>query len=370
MGDRDHFEVVAQLFLERYARRNTRASTYGETANLLGFAVRDGKLELRNASVARKHLRPLETWPALRWKGRKVQTITRRDIKELLDEIVVAGAPHASNATLAAVRRLFSWAVEEEIITVSPCVAVKKATPLVERDRVLSDAELRLVWLAADVLAWPFGHLVKLLTLTGARREEWAGAKWSEINLKEKVFHLPKERSKNGLAHDIPLSAQAIQVLEDLAKHRLAGKPAWLFTTGTGRAARAENSPLRPISGFSKAKARLDETILAIRQREEAKRAEQPGVTPEDVTPISDWRLHDLRRTTVTGMARLGVSLQVSEKAINHISGSFAGVVRVYQRHDYAGEVRDAMDRWGAAVERVVRGEPAVTTNVVTLRAG
>jgi integrase len=368
LGDRNHFEVVAQLFLERYARRNTRASTYGETANLLGFAVRDGKLELRSAG--RKHPRPLETWPALRWRGRRIQTITRRDIKELLDEIVAAGAPSASNGTLAAVRRLFSWAVEEEIVTVSPCMAVKKAAPLVERDRVLSDVELRLVWLAADKMGWPFGHLIKLLALTGARREEWAGAKWSEVDLKEKMFHLPKERSKNGLAHDIPLSAQAIAVLADLAKHRLAGRPDWLFTTGTGRATTLEAAPLRPISGYSKANLKLDATVLAIAQREEAKRAEQAGVTPEVMAPISDWRLHDLRRTTVTGMARLGVSLQASEKAINHISGSFAGVVRVYQRHDYAGEVRDAMERWGAAVERVVRGEPAVPSNVVPLRAG
>ena len=85
---------------------------------------------------------------------------------------------------------------------------------------------------------------------------------------------------------------------------------------------------------------------------------------------MPDWRLHDLRRTTVTGMARLGVPLQTVERSVNHISGSFAGVVRVYQRHDYAAEVRDAMERWGAAVERIVRGEPAVPSNVVPMRVG
>jgi integrase len=355
--DRDLFEVIAQRFLERYARPNTRASTFGETVSLLGFRMdAAGSLTVRTTDRARDP-RWAETWPAVRWRGRKLQSITRRDVNELLDAIVDADAPHAANSTLSAIRRLFNWSVEQDVLPISPCVGVRKRVATVERDRVLSDEELRLVWLAAGEMEWPFGHLVKLLALTGARRDEWAEAKWSEVDLKGRVFHLPRERSKNGLAHDIPLSPQAVEVLEDLAKHALKGTPDWLFSTGKGRRAAAS---LRPISGFSRAKRRIDATILGI---------QAPEATGEEAATMAAWRLHDLRRTAVTGMARLGVALPVAEKAINHVSGTFAGVVRVYQRHDYSAEVREALDRWGAAVERVNKGLPAVPSNVVPLRA-
>jgi integrase len=349
--DRDNFDVVARNFLERYARRNTRASTAGEMANLLGFTKSQ---ELRKLT----RTRALETWPALRWRGRKLQTITRRDVNELLEAIVDAGVPSAANATLAVVRRLFNWAVEQDVLATSPCAGVKRPAPLVERDRVLTDAELRLVWFAADQMAWPFGHLVKLLALTGARREEWAGARWDEVDLTARVFHLTAARTKNGVALDLPLSPQAVAVLEAVAEHRLAGKPDWLFSTGTGR---ANAATLAPISGFSKAKRQLDAAMLVIQRREAA----EAGIEPEPTPP---WRIHDLRRTTVTGMARLGVALPVIERSVNHISGSFSGVVGVYQRHSFADEIRDAMERWGAAVERISRGDAAVPSNVVALK--
>jgi integrase len=363
-GDRDHFDVVARRFLERYARTNTRPSTFGQTLNVLGFIEASGRLELRSHDTRREHPRAVDTWPATRWRGRKAQTITRRDVNELLDEIVDAGSPHASNATLAAISRLFGWAVEQGILPASPAVGVKKRTPTVRRERVLSDAELRLVWLAADEVGEPFGHLVKLLALTGARRDEWAGATWSEIDSGRRVFHLPASRSKNGLAHDIPLSPRAVEVLEDLS--RLKGEPDYIFTTGQGRAAAAENAPLVPVSGFSKAKRHLDATIAAIQARQEAERAARTGEAPVAVNPMADWRIHDLRRTAVTGMGRLGVRVEVAERAVNHVSGTFAGVVGVYQRHDYANEVRDALERWAAAIERAVAADYSLQSKLTS----
>ena len=350
-GDRDHVDVVARRFLERCARLSTRPSTFAQTLNVLGFVETSEQLELRSHDARREHPRPLETWPATRWRGRKVQTITRRDVNELLDEIVDAGSPHASNATLSAISRMLNWAVEQGIIAASPAAGVKKRTQTVKRERALCDGELRVVWLAAEALGQPFGHLVKLLALTGARRDEWAGATWSEIDLGARVFHLPASRSKNGRAHDIPLSPQAVEVLEDLP--RLKGEPDYVFTTGQGRAASAEDAPLVPISGFSKFKRRIDANIAAIQVREEAERAQRAGEAPEAVKPMVDWRIHDLRRTAVTGMGRLGVRVEVAERAVNHVSGTFAGVVGVYQRHDYAEEVRDALERWGEVVSRV-----------------
>jgi hypothetical protein len=361
-NDRDQFEVVAARFLERYARRRTKASTFGETVNVLGFRMTDRmELELRDKA---KGPRPADTWPALRWKGRLIQSISRRDVNELLDAIIDADAPYASNSTFSAIRRLFNWAVEQDVIEKSPCDGVKRRFATADRDRVLTDAELRLVWLGADKLGWPFGHLVKSLMLTAARRDEWAEGRWTEVNLGGLMFQLPGERTKNGLPHDIPLVPKTVEVLEDLATHRLNGSPDWLFSTGRGRGTAANDAHLVPISGFSKAKKSLDAAIKEIAEKEAA---EEGWNDPQSVAP---WRLHDLRRTAVTGMARLGVSLPVIEKAVNHISGSFAGVAGVYQRYNFAEEVRDAFERWALGLERVISGSDLVSRNVVDITVG
>ncbi len=358
--DRDLFEVVAQRFLERYARPNTRESTFRETSTALGYRIGPaGKLTLREP------VKGGGNGAAVSWRGRKVQTITRRDVNEMLDGIEDARGGNAANAALAAVRRLFNWSVEQDVVAVSPVAGVKRRLAPVQRDRVLADDELRLIWLAAGEVGWPFGHLVKLLALTGARRDEWAGARWSEIRLDRKAFELPAERSKNGLAHTIPLAPAALTIIEELARIRLKGEPDWLLSTGYGRTAAKGHPVLAPISGFSKAKASLDKKILEIARRE----AQEAGLDPTQVQPLPEWRFHDLRRTCVTGMARLGVALPVIERAVNHVSGSFAGVVGVYQKHQYAPEVRAALERWAEAVEHVAAGEDAVSSNVVPIKA-
>jgi integrase len=355
VADRHLFEVAAQRFLERFARTNTRASTFRELVSLLGFRLEaDGekfKVVLRRPDKA-KDPRPASTWPAIRWKGRALRTITKRDVHDLLDAIVDAEVPHAANSTLGAVRWMFTWCIGRGELEASPCQGIDKPVPPGKRERVLSDGELRLVWLGAEALGWPFGHLVKLLTLTAARRDEWAEARWSEIDRKRVLFLLPGARSKNEKAHNIPLSHQAIAVLDDLAKHRLKGDPDWLFSTGRGRKAARAETPLMPISGFSKAKLRLDAAILAIARRE----AQEAGEDPGSVKPLPGWRLHDLRRTATTGMARLRVPKEVAEKVLNHLSESFGDVGGIYDRHDYAEPMRDALARWADGVDRVVAG--------------
>ena len=361
-GDADHFDVAARRYLLRYAKPRQRASTYEDGLALLGFTqAQDGKLEPRSRDAARK-TRPLATWPATAWAGRALQSISKRDVISLLDGVVDAGSPHAANGTQLALSGFFNWAVAEDLLQVSPIQGVRKRTPLVKRDRVLSDAELRLVLLGADALGRPFGPLVRLLALTGCRRDELAGSRWSEFDLQAGVFHLPKERSKNHVALDLPLSPQALDVLADLAEHRLKGEGDWLFSTGQGRARAAKDAPLVPISGFSKIKARLDRLVLDIQQRE----AEAAGLDPASVQPMPDWRLHDLRRTAVTNMARLGVPFEHREACVNH---AVQGVSAVYQHHDWAAEMRDAMRRLGEAVERVSQGEPLLPSNVIELKA-
>ena len=218
------------------------------------------------------------------------------------------------------------------------------------RDRVLDDNEVRWFWAACDDVGEPFGALLRLLLVTGARREEAAQMTRSEISGDGTTWTLPPARTKNRRPHDVPLSPLARKIIADVRK--IAGTPGYIFTT-TGRS---------PVSGFSRVKARLDQLMTKL-ARDEATAA---GRDPADVK-IPVWRLHDLRRTAVTGMARAGADLHVIERAVNHVSGSFGGIVATYQKHRYAQEVRGALEAWANLIEQIT--SPAGRGNVVPLRA-
>ena len=305
----DTIATVAAQFIERHCKRSNRPRTARETQRLLDL-----------------HVLP-------RWRGRLVHEITRRDVLELLDRVVDSGRPIAANRVLSAVRKMFNWAVARDIIAASPCAGVKPPTAERSRDRVLSDAELCAVWLAADKVGWPFGPLVKLLALTGQRRDEVAGMTWKEVDAERRLWTLPPGRTKSNRPHEVPLSDAAIAVLESLP--RIAGEYV-LTTNGTS-----------PASGYSKGKRRLDALL--------------PPTMPE-------FRLHDLRRTVASGMAGLGINLPVIEKVLNHSSGSFAGIVGVYQKHEFSDEKRHALEAWGRFVTDLVSDRPR--KNVVALRKG
>jgi integrase len=208
---------------------------------------------------------------------------------------------------------------------------------------VLSDAELRLVWHASDHVGWPFAPLAKLLILTGQRRDDVARMRRSELDLDAKTWTIPAERFKNKKAHDVPLSDLAVAIIEKLP--RVKGKADFVLTT-TGDTA---------ISGYSRAKKRLDKAILKIMREERG----------DDAKALPEWVLHDLRRTLATGMQRLGVRLEVTEAVLGHVSGSRSGIVGVYQRHEYKEEKRTALDKWAHHVHAVISGK---ADNVVQLR--
>jgi integrase len=328
----DTFEAVARRYVVEYQFRHNRS--WGWTARLLGFAV-DTKV-----TVAAKECPPLLVTKdgsrdqrgrrrrlslADRWGSRRLANIADTDIIAVLDSIS-ARTPIMANRLHAVLHRLFDWARNKKLVTANPCVGIERPAREQSRDRVLDDKELRKIWLAADGLRHPYAGIVKLLILTGQRRQEIAGLRWSEID--ERVIHLPPARTKNGLPHDVPLSAPALAIIADL--RRLADADL-VFTIKR-----------RPVNGFSKAKERLDKAS---------------GVT--------DWTLHDLRRTVASGLQKLGVRLEVTEAVLNHKSGSTAGIVGVYQRHDYAEEKRDALARWADHVDGLVSGRKA---NVVALR--
>jgi integrase len=301
VAEADDIETVTSQFIERHCNRSNRPRTAAETARLL-----------------QQHVLP-------RLRGRSVREITRRDILDVLDRIVDGGAPISANRTLAAVRKLFNWCVARDIIAASPCAGVKPPTPERSRDRVLSDDELLLVWRAAEKIGGPFGTLVQLLALTGQRRDEVGGMRWDELDFEVRQWILPRGRVKNDQGHVVPLSPLAVAILKSAP--RIADSRFALTTTGTS-----------PASGYSKGKRKLDVLL------------------PANMPP---WRLHDLRRTVASGMARLGINLPVIEKVLNHASGSFAGIVSVYQRHSFADEKREALDAWGRHLERLVTGKSA-----------
>jgi integrase len=270
------------------------------------------------------------------WKDRDIRTVTRRDTLDLLDAVIERGSRVQANRLLTRMRPFFSWCVERGILEVSPIAGIRPPSPEISRDRMLSDAELAAVWRAADEAGFPFGLAIRLLILTGQRRSEVLEAEWPEFDIAGRAWTIPKDRSKTGVAHLVPLSEPAAGLVSALPR---IGSPSRLLFTTNG---------LTPFSGVSKAFARLNQRA-----------AQYLG------TALLPWRPHDLRRTYASGCARLGVPVHVVEKALSHTSGTFGGIVGVYQRHDYAEERQHAMQAWAAHVMRLVDSQP---TNVVPMR--
>lgn len=297
-------DVVAQ-FLDRHCRHNHSPRTLKESERLLRLYVLS------------------------RWSDRPARNISRAEVREMLDKLMADGTPVLANRVHSITRKFFGWAAEHEIIPASPVAGLKAPAVEKSRDRVLTDQELRAVWNAAERADPIYGAMVRLLVLTGQRRGEVAGMEWAELDLKNRLWSLPGARTKNGRAHDVPLSRQAIAIINGLPRT----SERYLFSP-TGNAA---------INGFGKPKDRLD--VLC---------------------GFADWTVHDLRRTVASGMARLGIGLPTIERVLNHVSGSFAGIVGVYQRHDFATEKRAALDAWGRHVAAIIDGRTA--SNVAPLR--
>jgi len=256
------------------------------------------------------------------WEGRQISTINRRDINDLIDSVADRGAIIQARRLHAHLHRLFRWAVGRGILETNPMAHLPKPGSENQRDRVLTDAELAQVFKNVTKLQpAPSGPMFQLLILTGARRTEIAALRWSEI--KDDTIILPRERTKTGEVHSIPLAPQALAILKELPR---IGPSDFVFTTN-GR---------NPFIDFSGSKRRLDA-----------------------ITKIPSWRIHDLRRTAATGLQRLGTNLQVIEAVLGHVGGSRSGIVGVYQRHSFDTEKRIALEAWAREVERIVDGKPA-----------
>ena len=302
---RDTVEALANEFIEQYAKRKTRRNSWKQTEHVFHKIV----------------------LPA--WRGRTVHDLERRDIRELVEHIAV-DRPVMANRTLAHLSKFFNWLLERDVIKASPCAGIKPPAKEQARDRVLDDDEIKALWAACDAVGGAAGAAVKLMLLTGQRCGEIVGMRRGEIS--GDVWTLLPERTKNKQRHEVPLSAQALAIIGAIP----AFDADYLFTS----------SHTRKLGNMAPAKVALD----------------------THMKPAQPWVLHDLRRTCASGMARLGIQLPVIEKVLNHKSGTFKGVVGVYQRYEFAAEKRDALQRWANHVEGLVSGKPA-EDKVVTLGA-
>jgi integrase len=263
---------------------------------------------------------------------RLAETVTRGDVTRLIDGIADR-APTMARAVHAQLSAFYSWAMPRlDRLPANPCRDAGRPAKAKARDRVLSDDELAALWRIAELEAAPWGPAIKLLILTGTRREEVFSADRAEFDLAAREWTIPADRAKNGLPLIVPLSDAARAVVASIGEVDGSGK---LFPTRT-KARQADAGP----SGFSKAMARIRAALDLELERDGGEH----------------WQLHDIRRTVATGLQRLGVRFEVTEAVLNHVSGSRGGIAGVYQRHDWKAEKRAALDAWAELVERIVKG--------------
>ena len=255
--------------------------------------------------------------------SRPIDQIKRADVVRVLDTIIAGGAPTRANRALAAIKKLMNWCIDRGMIETSPVAHLKPPTKETARERVLSDAELKTIWRMAELEGFPFAQCVQLMMLTGQRRGEVSGMRWSELDLDHGLWSLPSTRVKNSTAHIVPLAPLAVGIIQSVP--RFKGSDLVFTTTGT-----------TPISGFGRLKERLDAAFV----------------------DVEDWRFHDLRRTMATNMAMLRVAPHIIEAVLNHKSGIVSGVAAIFNRHAYLDEKREALELWASKMEAIRLKQP------------
>jgi integrase len=293
LGPKTHFGQVVDEYLDKHIS-NKRPATRRQARGLL-------KREFA------------------RWNKRPIGDIDRKNVNTVLDAIVDRGHRTTANRAHAFLKALFRWSIKRGIVDTSPVAGIDPPAQLEARERVLDDRELLLLWKACEELPAPYGQIVRLLVLTGARRREVSGMEWSELDLDAEVWTLPKERSKNKKAHTLPLPPQAIAILKGMPN--LLGSK-FVFT----------NEGKVPVNDFANVKRVLDSKLPAGTQR---------------------WTFHDLRRTTATGLARLGTPIHVTEAVLNHKSGTIKGIAAIYNRYDYQSEMKAALQEWADHIDKL-----------------
>ena len=249
--------------------------------------------------------------------------------RRLLRRIKNDNGPVAANRARASLSGMFGWAIAEGYCKLNPVTGTNQNKEQA-RERVLTDDEIARIWKSCG--DDDYGHIVKLLLLTGQRRQEIGALRWSEVQ--DDTIALPKERTKNDRPHDVPLSAAAMAIISEARQGQREGGQDSDLCFGRGK---------NGFNNWSEAKAALDAR-----------------------SAVTGWRLHDLRRTCVTGMNDLKIKPHIVEVVVNHASGFRAGVSGTYNKAAYADEKREALDRWAQHV--LVLLAQADGANVVSMK--
>lgn len=257
--------------------------------------------------------------------GKPIDQIKRADVVRELEAMIAdiednGGKGTRANRGLAAIKKLYSWCIDQDIVEISPVAALKPLVKEVARERWLTDDEIKSFWRGCEAEGYPFEQFGKLLLLTGQRLREISDMRWSELDLEKGTLTLKGSRTKNGTMHVLPLSPQAVAILSEIP--RFLDSDFVFTTTGT-----------TPISGFGRFKKRLDVFVSL---------------------DAEDWRFHDLRRTAATNMAIMGVQPHIIEAVLNHKTGIVSGVAAVYNRYAYVDEKREALQLWANKVRESI----------------
>ena len=318
--------ALQEFFVDHKTRKGARPRRWREDAAALGLRFPPGSDPATvEPTIIRGGLADI-------WRDKTLAEIDGHAVFTAVDAARRLGSPGRSRRLFAALSSFFSWALRQRRITANPCVGVFKPLAPAARERVLSDVEIVTFWKACEKVGVPFGALFRVMLLTGCRLREASDMARDEIV--DGAWAIPGDRTKNGKSLALVLPPLAREIVETVPR---IGSD-FVFTTNGAT----------PVSGFSKAKRQVDAAMAEIAGK-----------------PVVPWRLHDLRRTAASGMAALGVQLPVIEKILNHVSGSFGGIIGVYQRHEYAAEKREALVRWAAHVGRAVTEGP---NNIIVIR--
>jgi integrase len=309
-------ELTAKREQERAARERERRAL----RRLIDAYLTDAETKLRPATL--RETRRYLTVALAPLHDHDADHLQVRTVAALLADIAQERGRTSANRARAYLSACLSFGVAAGMLERNALIGTKRPQPEQQRDRALDNDEMRAVWSAADP-ATDYGCIVRLLMLTGQRREEVGGMRWAELDLDRARWTLPGERTKNGRVHLVPLSTQAVAILSPRTRQ---DDRAAVFGRGE-----------EGFSGWSKAKRHLDA----------AAKLTEP------------WRLHDLRRSVVTHMAEIGVAPHIIEAAVNHISGHKAGVAGVYNRAAYSAEKRAALQRWADHLDAIVADAPA-----------
>jgi integrase len=287
------FSEAVDLFVTKHCRQNNKPSTARETERVL-----------------RRHFWELDT--------RRLDAITVKDVTDIIDSLLET--PAEANHAFVALKTFFNWCLRRDYVQKHPLLALRKPAKVVARDRVLADDEIVAVIQTAGSATIPFDQIVMLLLLTGQRRSEICGLRWSYIDMPARLITFPAAVTKNSRQHRIPLGELAAQIIQTVPNIN-----EYLFPS--------PSDPSRHFNNYTLTKNNFDERC-----------------------GIPHWTLHDLRRTFATTLAALRVPPHVTERLLNHSTGAISGVAAIYNRYQYMDEMSEAVSKYEAHLAHLLRG--------------